>query len=70
MITEYEVVTVTGDVKGAGTDSNVYVTLFGMRGTTKKMPLVPRTGVDPFERGNSDIFTFKCNNVGPLRKIR
>ncbi|XP_071795423.1 lipoxygenase homology domain-containing protein 1-like [Asterias amurensis] len=68
--TVYEVVTITGDVKGAGSDSNVYVTLFGMRGTSKKMPLKPRAGVNPFERGNSDIFTFKCNNVGPLRKIR
>ncbi|XP_022094211.1 lipoxygenase homology domain-containing protein 1-like isoform X2 [Acanthaster planci] len=68
--TEYEVVTVTGDVKGAGSDSNVYITLFGMRGTSKKTPLKPQPGADPFERGNSDVFTFKCNNVGPLRKIR
>ncbi|MEQ2300988.1 hypothetical protein AMECASPLE_031460, partial [Ameca splendens] len=35
----YEVVTVTGDVKGAGTDANVFVTLFGEFGVSPKVHL-------------------------------
>ncbi|KAG5834328.1 hypothetical protein ANANG_G00260370, partial [Anguilla anguilla] len=35
----YEVVTITGDVRGAGTDANVFVTLFGEYGTTPKVHL-------------------------------
>ena len=66
----YEVVTVTGDRKGAGTDANVLVTLYGLRGTSKKLALNPKPGTNPFERGNSDIFQVTCNNVGPLRRIR
>ncbi|XP_063957148.1 lipoxygenase homology domain-containing protein 1-like [Lytechinus pictus] len=68
--TVYEVVTVTGDRKGSGTDSNVYITLFGIRGTSKKMQLPTKPGSNPFERGTSDIFQLKCNNVGPLKRIR
>ncbi|XP_070566658.1 lipoxygenase homology domain-containing protein 1-like isoform X2 [Ptychodera flava] len=67
--TEYEVVTVTGDKKGAGTDANVYVTLFGQRATTKKFHLRP-INQDPFERGQSDICKLTANNVGPIKKIR
>ncbi|XP_030849367.1 lipoxygenase homology domain-containing protein 1 [Strongylocentrotus purpuratus] len=68
--TVYEVVTVTGDRKGAGTDSNAYITLYGIRGTSKKMQLPTKSGTNPFERGTSDIFQLKCNNVGPLKRIR
>ncbi|XP_030851144.1 lipoxygenase homology domain-containing protein 1 isoform X2 [Strongylocentrotus purpuratus] len=68
--TVYEVVTVTGDRKGAGTDSNAYITLYGIRGTSKKMQLPTKPGTNPFERGTSDIFQLKCNNVGPLKRIR
>lgn len=38
----YEVVTVTGDVKGAGTDANVFVTLFGDFGVTPKVHLASK----------------------------
>lgn len=38
----YEVVTVTGDVKGAGTDANVFVTLFGEFGVTPKIHLASK----------------------------
>ncbi|XP_071500737.1 lipoxygenase homology domain-containing protein 1-like [Diadema antillarum] len=68
--TVYEVVTITGDRKGAGTDANVYITLFGLRGTSKKMQLAGRPNTNPFERGTSDIFQLTCNNVGPLKRIR
>lgn len=38
----YEVVTITGDVKGAGTDANVFVTLFGDYGVTPKVHLASK----------------------------
>nr|XP_032809632.1 lipoxygenase homology domain-containing protein 1-like [Petromyzon marinus] len=67
--TVYEVVTVTGDVRGASTDANVSVTLFGERGSTAKLQLTS-AGKDCFERGKTDTFKVKANCVGPLRKIR
>ncbi|KAK1803300.1 hypothetical protein P4O66_004084 [Electrophorus voltai] len=39
----YEVVTVTGDVKGAGTDANVFVSLYGEYGVTPKVHLASKT---------------------------
>ncbi|KAL2100046.1 hypothetical protein ACEWY4_004440 [Coilia grayii] len=41
----YEVVTVTGDIKGAGTDTNVFVTLFGENGITPKIHLSSKSGL-------------------------
>lgn len=38
----YEVVTITGDVNGAGTDANVFVTLFGDYGITPKLHLASK----------------------------
>ncbi|TMS08684.1 Lipoxygenase homology domain-containing protein 1 [Larimichthys crocea] len=48
----YEVVTITGEVKGAGTDANVFVTLFGELGVTPKVHLASKiehdnTGMNP-----------------------
>ncbi|KAJ8050374.1 Lipoxygenase-likey domain-containing protein 1 [Holothuria leucospilota] len=68
--TEYEVVVITGDKKGAGTDANVFVTLYGVHSISKKMQLSPPVGSNPFDRGSSDMFRLKCNNVGALKKIR
>uniref|UniRef100_A0A3Q2V469 Lipoxygenase homology PLAT domains 1a n=1 Tax=Haplochromis burtoni TaxID=8153 RepID=A0A3Q2V469_HAPBU len=63
----YEVVTVTGDVKGAGTDANVFVTLFGDFGVTPKVHLASsRTA---FEKNKTDVFRIKTHNVGPLKKL-
>lgn len=38
----YEVVTITGDERGAGTDANVFVTLFGDYGITPKVHLASK----------------------------
>ncbi|XP_071954737.1 lipoxygenase homology domain-containing protein 1-like [Antedon mediterranea] len=66
--TQYEIVVITGDVAGAGTDANVYITLFGARRSCSKFQLKGHGKM--FERGKSDIFTHKCEAVGPLKKIR
>ncbi|XP_053910565.1 lipoxygenase homology domain-containing protein 1 [Cuculus canorus] len=69
----YEVVTVTGDVRGAGTDANVFVTLFGEHGITPKTHLTSnadKRSSTAFERSKTDVFRVKTNNVGQIRKIR
>ncbi|XP_064807047.1 lipoxygenase homology domain-containing protein 1-like [Oncorhynchus masou masou] len=38
----YEVVTITGDERGAGTDANVFITLFGEYGITPKVHLASK----------------------------
>ncbi|XP_056875603.1 lipoxygenase homology domain-containing protein 1 [Takifugu flavidus] len=65
----YEVVTVTGDVKGAGTDANVFVTLFGEFGVTPKIHLASKSRT-AFEKNKTDVFRIKTHNVGPLKKLR
>uniref|UniRef100_A0A8U8BKQ1 Uncharacterized protein n=1 Tax=Geospiza parvula TaxID=87175 RepID=A0A8U8BKQ1_GEOPR len=65
----YEVVTVTGDVRGAGTDANVFVTLFGEHGITPKTHLTTQSST-AFERSKTDVFRVKTNNVGQIKKIR
>ncbi|KAI9527480.1 Lipoxygenase y domain-containing protein 1 [Dissostichus eleginoides] len=65
----YEVVTVTGDVKGAGTDANVFVTLFGEFGVTPKVHLASKSRT-AFEKNKTDVFRIKTHNVGAMKKLR
>ncbi|CAF0982480.1 unnamed protein product [Didymodactylos carnosus] len=67
--TEFEIICVTGDKRNAGTDANVYITLFGKESKTKKIHLQSRSK-NPFERGQSDTFNVKAEYVGELDKIR
>ena len=69
---EYEITVVTGDKRRAGTDSNVYITLFGENGKrTEKMHLKKSLShKDPFERGQSDIFRIRGDYIGKLVKLR
>ena len=66
---EYEVITVTGNHKGAGTDANVFVTLYGKGGNTPKLQL-KNNSKNCFEKDQSDIFNLKTTSVGPLVKLR
>lgn len=52
----YKVEVQTGDVRGAGTDSDVSITVFGSKGDTGSRPL--ETGANDFERGHLDTFFF------------
>uniref|UniRef100_A0A8D0DE08 Lipoxygenase homology PLAT domains 1 n=1 Tax=Sander lucioperca TaxID=283035 RepID=A0A8D0DE08_SANLU len=65
----YEVVTITGDENGAGTDANVFVILFGEYGITPKIHLASKSRT-AFEKGKTDVFRIRTHNVGPLQKIR
>ncbi|XP_045742290.1 lipoxygenase homology domain-containing protein 1 isoform X2 [Mirounga angustirostris] len=65
----YEVVTATGDVRGAGTDANVFITLFGENGLSPKIHLTSKSE-SAFEKANVDVFRVRTNNVGLIYKIR
>ncbi|XP_028314075.1 lipoxygenase homology domain-containing protein 1 isoform X3 [Gouania willdenowi] len=69
----FEVVTITGDERGAGTDANVFITMFGDYGITPKVHLTSNTekrSRTAFERAKTDVFRIRTHNVGPLKKIR
>ncbi|XP_036179562.1 lipoxygenase homology domain-containing protein 1 isoform X1 [Myotis myotis] len=65
----YEVVTATGDVRGAGTDANVFITIFGENGLSPKLHLTSKSK-SAFEKANIDVFRVRTNNVGLIYKIR
>uniref|UniRef100_A0A3Q3VSS6 PLAT domain-containing protein n=1 Tax=Mola mola TaxID=94237 RepID=A0A3Q3VSS6_MOLML len=64
----YEVTVVTGDVQNAGTDTLIYMTVFGSNGSTEEMLL--HKNEDRFERGQEDTFNMEIDDIAPLRKMR
>jgi hypothetical protein len=67
----YEIVVTTGNVRGAGTDAQVYLTLFGKNGKqTQKLHLKDSNNKNPFEQNQTDKFTVKGDSVGELTKLR
>ncbi|XP_044862525.1 lipoxygenase homology domain-containing protein 1-like isoform X2 [Mauremys mutica] len=69
-LVEYIIKVYTGDKKGAGTDANVHVILFGDEDSSELVQLTkPLEHQDPFERGKSDIFRIKTKSLGRLRSI-
>lgn len=70
-MTAYEITVYTGDKKGAGTNSKVYITLFGQNGKrTEKIQLKNSNNKDPFERNKVDVFRVTGEYVGELTKLR
>ncbi|XP_065745941.1 lipoxygenase homology domain-containing protein 1 isoform X1 [Phocoena phocoena] len=65
----YEVITATGDVRGAGTNANVFITIFGENGLSPKLHLTSKSE-SAFEKANVDVFRVRTNNVGLIYKIR
>uniref|UniRef100_A0A3Q3H262 Lipoxygenase homology PLAT domains 1a n=1 Tax=Labrus bergylta TaxID=56723 RepID=A0A3Q3H262_9LABR len=64
----YEVTVVTGDVQHAGTDTLIFMSVFGANGSTEEMPL--QKNEDRFERGQEDTFNMEIDDIAPLRKMR
>jgi hypothetical protein len=54
MTTTYRITVVTGTPEGAGTDADVYITLYGSNGNSGEREL--DNGDDNFENGNTDVF--------------
>ena len=64
---DYELFVKTGDVKGAGTDSNVYIALIDEEGHKSRDIFLDCKWRDDFEKGNTDVF--KISNVPGLGQI-
>ncbi|KAL4225448.1 Lipoxygenase y domain-containing protein 1 [Mactra antiquata] len=68
--TDYEVAVVTGDKQNAGTDSNVFITIFGKTGATAKTHLKCVKSKTPFQTGTSELVKIHSNCVGPLTRVK
>uniref|UniRef100_A0A8C6UTG3 PLAT domain-containing protein n=1 Tax=Neogobius melanostomus TaxID=47308 RepID=A0A8C6UTG3_9GOBI len=60
---------ITGDVKGAGTDANVFITLYGVNGDSGKRHLRQKFR-NLFERGQTDRFVVEMLDLGELLRIK
>lgn len=56
-------VTITGDERGAGTDANVFVTLFGEYGITPKVHLASKYELAPLSHGALGVVALELNVV-------
>jgi hypothetical protein len=70
--TNYKISVKTSNVKGAGTDANVFVTLFGDNGDSGPLHLKKsETNKSPFENDQNDVFVFNdILSLGELAKCR
>ncbi|CAB1332384.1 unnamed protein product [Coregonus sp. 'balchen'] len=59
---------VTGDVLNAGTDTQIYRSVFGANSTTEGILL--QNNEDRFERGQEDTFSLEVDDIAPLMKMR
>lgn len=61
----YEITVWTGDVRGAGTDANVFIQMYGESGKSEEYKL--RNKTDNFEQGQMDkfkvIFVYVSSNL-------
>ena len=69
--TKYKVRVVTGDVRGAGTDANCYIKIFGDQGESKELHLKDSetNPSNKFERKSVDVFSYTMHNLGDLSKV-
>ncbi|XP_029868281.2 oxygen-regulated protein 1 [Aquila chrysaetos chrysaetos] len=69
-LTEYTIKVYTGDKRGAGTDANVHVILFGNEDKSEVFQLSQSLEhQNPFERGKVDTFKIKTKKLGNLHSI-
>jgi len=63
----YTVQVTTGNLRGAGTDANVYINITGANGDTGKVNLAG--GRNSFEKGSIDIFGVYAVDLGEISQI-
>ena len=63
----YKVDVFTSDIRGAGTDANVSIELFGEASSSGRRPL--ETSRNNFERGREDTFFIDTVELGELRRV-
>ena len=68
---DYSITVITDDIRGNGTDGNVYVTLIGDKGESDELQLSPQDdGNRLFERNATDKFLVSATDVGVLQGLR
>ena len=65
---KYKISFITGNLKGAGTDANVSIKIFGTKKITNELVLVSK--FKNFERDVSDIFFIETSDLGEIEKIK
>ena len=66
---KYEIIVITGDVKGAGTDANVFLTIYGVNGDSGKRHLRQKFR-NLFERGRTERFVLETLDLGELLRVK
>lgn len=66
---KYEIIVITGDVKAAGTDANVFITMYGVNGDSGKRHLRQKFR-NLFERGRTDRFVLEMLDLGELLRVK
>lgn len=66
---KYEIIVITGDVKDAGTDANVHVTVYGINGDSGRRRLRKKFR-NLFERGRADRFVVEMLDLGELLRVK
>jgi hypothetical protein len=66
---KYDIAVFTGNEKGAGTNANVFITIYGRNGDTGKRPLTQKLR-DLFERNQQDNFQIEAVDLGDITKIK
>ena len=70
-ILDYDITVYTGNKSFGGTDANISLTMYGVRGQSQKILLVDSSkGQKCFERGSVDKFRIPQRDLGELKKIR
>lgn len=69
LLARYTVAVQTSDLKGAGTDANVYVVLIGAGGEKTEKLALHAAAHDDFERGQRDVFILEVPDVGEVEQI-
>ena len=57
----------TGTVRGAGTDANVFLKMFGEKGESEKMDLKDSDQKNKFEQGQTDQFKLETKDIGKVK---
>nr|XP_047911814.1 lipoxygenase homology domain-containing protein 1-like [Anser cygnoides] len=65
---KYKTVVVTGFEKGAGTDANMFITIFGLNGDSGKHSLKQKFR-NLFEQGKTNMFYLEVLDMGELKKV-
>lgn len=59
----------TGDIWNAGTDANVYLTVYGERGDTGVRQLLRKDDLKKFQKGQVDLFNIEAVSLGKPKRL-